>query len=311
MDRTRTQHVIDHRTMHGSRLGSFDVLLRAYAGKPRESGVDAVDRQAVPEASVLRSAAHNRLAPATGLCGQPQARTTTDVGDGLAGRRAGPAHQPPASGTSDLPVFIEGSRYCSAQSGVVYGHHVRADATRIAVSGGRHGLVQPVCAGVGTFQQPRRTLLRRGDGTSLETSSARYQQHRSGSAIHRPGICWLCGKRRSADQHGWTRPSDGQHHGGTVVAERQIRRNIFEGLCRRTRSLERIESVFSILQHGEKASGIESPNTCRGVFWMKREEEKRFVDSAAPKGNVDNGVAHISLGAWTTSEGCPHYPQTE
>ena len=62
MDRVGAQRVIDRGAMRVGRVGALDVLLRGGARERREPQVDACDRRAVPQATVLWLAPDERLA---------------------------------------------------------------------------------------------------------------------------------------------------------------------------------------------------------------------------------------------------------
>ncbi len=87
MDRAGTWEIVDRAPV---RLGGgepIELSLQA-AGhrKRREPGFDEGDRRAVPEAAVLRSAAHDRLAAGDGLWCQSQAGGAVDASDGASGK---------------------------------------------------------------------------------------------------------------------------------------------------------------------------------------------------------------------------------
>src|SRR5918992_2793772 len=128
MDRDRTQGAIDRGAMRVGGVGALDVLLRGGGGERREPEVDAPDRRAISEATVLRLAADDRVAYRAGVGGQREAGSAVDAGDGTGGKRSGTSHQPQTSRASSLPIFTEGSRNPATQPGMVLGHHVRADA---------------------------------------------------------------------------------------------------------------------------------------------------------------------------------------
>jgi len=125
------QGVIGSGAMRAGGIGAFDVLLRASGSERRELAIDAGDRRALPQATVLRLAADDGLAWRSRVGGQREAGGAVDAGDGIAGERARTPHQPAPSRASDIPVLAAGSGGRATQSGVVLGHHVRADAARV------------------------------------------------------------------------------------------------------------------------------------------------------------------------------------
>src|SRR6266849_5759183 len=97
MDRVGAQSVIGSGAMRVGGIGAFAVLLRAGSRERRELEIDAGDRRALPQATVLRLAADDGLAWSSGVGGQREAGGAVDAGDGIAGERAGPPHQPAPS----------------------------------------------------------------------------------------------------------------------------------------------------------------------------------------------------------------------
>ena len=270
MDRVGAQRVVDRGAMRVGRVGALDVLLRGGARKRREPKVDAGDRRAVLEATVLRLAADERLAFRARVGGQRETGSALDAGDGVAGKRSGTPHQPAASRAPGLPVFTAGSRSTTTQSGVVLGHHIRADATGISLSGGGDGLVQSIRAGLGVVQHVGGCVLRRGVAAGAGDGVPGDLQHRPGGPVYQRGVyretprCW------NTDQHGRTGSSTGQRDGGAVVAQCEVRGYLSVELCRWDRGLAGIESVLSLLQHRATASGIGEQNAGTGLLRVKK-----------------------------------------
>lgn len=150
MDRAKRCDVVDRRPVRLGRSEPVELLPRAVGSQDRrEPRFDAGDRPVVSEATVLRSAAHNRLVAGVGASDQSQAGRAVDASNGLASDIAGTAHQPGASRVLYLSVFVEGSDGRATEPGVVCGHYLRGDEARISVLGGGAGLVQPLCVGMG------------------------------------------------------------------------------------------------------------------------------------------------------------------
>ncbi len=124
-----------------SGFATLDVLLRAGWRESGESGSDAYDRRTVFEDAVLRQPQDCR---GPGI--QSQADSTADASNG--DRSDLPAAADDASGieTQDLPVFTAKCDDYTARPGLEYRHHVRSDVSWFSLSGGRYGLVQPLCA---------------------------------------------------------------------------------------------------------------------------------------------------------------------
>ena len=79
MDRDRTQSIIGGGAMRVGGIGAFDVLLRAGGAERRELEVNAGDRRAVSQATVLRLAADDGLAWRVGVVGQRETSGAVDA----------------------------------------------------------------------------------------------------------------------------------------------------------------------------------------------------------------------------------------
>ena len=269
MDRDRTQSAIDRGTMRVGWVGALDVLLRAGGRERRESQVDAGNRRALPQAAVLRLAADDRLAFRAGVGGQREACGAVDAGDGVGGKCSGAAHQPQASRAPGLPVFTAGSQSPATQSGVVLGHHLRADAAGISVSGGGNGLVQSIRAGLGVVQHVGGFVLRRGAHAGAGDRLPGDLQHRPGGAVYQREVYRDTPGCRNTDQHGRPGSGAGQRDGGAVVAQCEVRGDLFVELSRWDRGLAGIESVLPLLQHRATTSGIGKQNAGTGLLRVK------------------------------------------
>ena len=76
-------------------------------------------------------------------------------------------------GTPDLPVPVAPSGDCASRSGVGHRYHLYPAAARIHLSGGDHGLVQPVRAGLGSSSAARRCRLLTGTAPGCRGKSGR------------------------------------------------------------------------------------------------------------------------------------------
>ena len=154
MDRSGASFDIGPPPVRVAGTGTLELVLRAAGDRERrEPSTDAPDRRAVPEAAVLRVSAHDPVAAGEGVEGEREAGGAVDAADGAAGHVAGPTYQSAASWAGDLPLPAEGLGNQGSERGVVRRHHLRAAAARFPVPGGDHGLVQPLCGGVGVVEQ--------------------------------------------------------------------------------------------------------------------------------------------------------------
>lgn len=270
MDRAKRCDVVDRTPVRLGRSEPIELLLRAVGNRDRrEPRFDAGDRPVVSEVTVLRSAAHDRLAAGVGASDQSQAGRATDASNGFAGDIAGTAHQPGASRAPYLPVFVEGSDGRATDPGVVCGHYLRGDEARISVLGGGAGLVQPLCVGVGVVQHVGGDLLCGGVGAGVGPGVSRHLQHRPGGPIYWRAVHGVLGAGLGADQYGWPRTSVGQRNGAATVTHGEVRRHLSAGLRRRCRGTLGVGPVFPVLQHPTTASGAWQTDPCRGALWVK------------------------------------------
>ena len=224
------------------------VLYGEYERVGGESGVDAADRRAVFEDAFLWFSADDMVAQPAGVWRQCQAGGAADAGDGIAGDVAGPSHEPSSSGTHKVPVFIAWNGDWSPLRGMERRHHVHSHATRIYVSDGGDGLVQPLRDCMGCVQQYGERILYRSVETCVEKRAANHFQHRPGQPVYERRIHGNAAPIRRANQHGWTWPGVGQCVHRTVVAQREIRRHLSTRLSRWTGVIHGADPVFPLLQ---------------------------------------------------------------
>ncbi len=112
----------------------------------------------------------------------------------------------------------------------MFGCHVYSDGLRVSVFGGGDGLVQPVCAGLGAFDDAGYGILRQGAAASSGHLEAGDLQYGPRSPVYKRGVCWAVGGGGDPDQHGWSRPGLRQHLCGEAVAVGEIRRGLPQGI---------------------------------------------------------------------------------
>src|SRR5437868_1445024 len=132
--------------MRVARFTAEFVLLRARSREQGESVFDAAHRRAVPGDAVLRQSAHGGAPGACRVFSESQANSTTDADDGAGRVVSRPKNDNSGTRAQSVSVLAAGADHRSSQSGVVQRHYVLAAATRVSVSGGRDGLVQPARA---------------------------------------------------------------------------------------------------------------------------------------------------------------------
>ena len=137
---------------------------------------------------------------------------------------------------------------------------LRRRGLKLGLSGGDHGLVQPVRAVLGSVGIDGQRLLRVGTGLGFKGRPTGDLQHGSGSTVHQRGVHPPPGRPWHHDQHGRSGASNGQHLRRTSVAYGEVRRNLSEGLPECSRSHLESEFLFSVLQSGARSSGLRLSN---------------------------------------------------
>src|SRR5206468_2784354 len=84
--------------------------------------------------------------------------------NGPGGRLSQTQPEPTGRRAPDLSLPLGRAANQRSGPGLVQRHHLRADGLRVHVSGGGDGLVEPLCAGLGTIQQPGQRGLGRWFG---------------------------------------------------------------------------------------------------------------------------------------------------
>ena len=163
------------RTEHSAAVpldGGFAVgiVLRGGTGNGRESAIDAVDRRAIHTDAVLRDPEDGLVARRARTPGQCKTGTPADAADGAGGDLSEATAVGSRARAQDLSVSAAQSQDRSARPGLGQRYHLHPAAAGIRLSGGGHGLVQPLCAGVGSIDFVGERLLRGGAGLGLATT---------------------------------------------------------------------------------------------------------------------------------------------
>ena len=126
-------------------------VLRSRTGDGREFALDATAGRAVHADAILRGPEDGLVAGRARIPGQSEAGAAVDASDGIGGDLSQTAAVASGPGAQDLSVSLAGSDNQPAGPGVVQRHHLHSIARRIYLSGGSDGLVQPLCAGLGSI----------------------------------------------------------------------------------------------------------------------------------------------------------------
>ncbi len=283
MDRPIKQ--IKHReTVRTCRSQSIDRVLRGGPGDAAEFECHAKYRRAIFENAFLWVSKNVRLAQCARLRRQPKASSAAHADDGDRGNLSQAKDFSFRQTEREVPVFTQGAGNCSARSSLGYRHYIHTNATWLLVLGGRHRLVQSVRVVVGVVEQPRYFFLHSSAGKGVTPREAGDFQQRSRQSIYESRFHGPSEARGHSNQHGWQGPRVGQHHGGALVAKRQIRRSLHQGLHRSVRCASRARQLFSFLQQRTSASVAQLPDPKTSP--LQDMTRCGFVDNAANAGIV-------------------------
>ena len=143
--------------------------------------------------------------------GEPQASDASDAEDGINWPGSGPEHEQATPGTQGLPLSVEGDGYWRSQSGMEYGYHLYSDEAWLYVPDSCDGLVQPLCAIVGTIKYDGKRILRKGAEERIREGKAGDIQHGSRQPVYERGIYQRFVGKFNKDQYGQPWTGFGQH----------------------------------------------------------------------------------------------------
>jgi hypothetical protein len=146
--RSRTERPTAVRT---ARTAAFGVLLPAVAGECGEPVADAAARRTLSGMPVLRQSADGGHAG-----GKPQTHAAPDADFGNRSALSKIELEPPGAWPRGPSLPAAGGLDRAAQSSLEHRCYVCPDEGRLPVSGRHHGLVQSVCAQLGTHTPSRR-----------------------------------------------------------------------------------------------------------------------------------------------------------
>jgi hypothetical protein len=267
---------------------ALGVLLRVGAGDRGESRIDASSRRAIPAHSVLGSSEHDLVAGPAGLAGESEAREALAESHGPGSDLRQAAIVDPRARSSDLSISSAGHDHRSSRSMLGQRHNVHPDAPRVRLSGSHHGLVQPVRAELGSVGFIRDLILHGRAGLGVAAGTTGNLQHGPGSAVHKHSIHKPAGETRREDQHGWPRPSDGQHLHRTAVAHGEVRPHLSTRLRGCQRSDCRTEALLSVLQSRTSPSVVGKEDTRGGLLPTDRK--------------IGHAESRLAAGSWPIND---------
>src|SRR5215467_672119 len=251
--------------------GDFAVglVLPRGARNNRESALDALARRAIHANTVLWCAQDDQMACGTWLPGECETGAPVDATDGVGGDLSQAAAVDSCIRTSYLSLSAGRTKDRAARSRLVQRHHVHPAAAGVCLSGCGHGLVQPVCSGLGSVGVVGDVVLSGSFELGLTVQTARNLQYGSRGPVHQRRVHEPAGGARHRYQHGWTLSSERQHFHRTTVADGEIRRGISEGLPRCAGSDSKLEKLLCLLQSRTFASGARLPDAGGNLLCKK------------------------------------------
>jgi len=259
--------------MRAAWVGALELLLPSASGDARESVTDADARRAIHPDAVLRHPAYDGVAAAELRQGrQSQTGSSLAASDGVRSDLPEAAVEPAGCATQDLSISLAGPRYQAAEPSLEHRYHLRAIASRIRVSGGDHGLVQPIRPVVGSFRHDGVGVLHFGVGPSLANWAAGNLQQRSRFSIHEHRLYSPAKGSGYPGQHGWQRPGPGQRICRAIVAHGQIRGGLSQGLSERACCRRQPGRFFPLLQSPASTPVTWLQDAGKRVLRARREE---------------------------------------
>ena len=254
---------------------AIEPLLHASGRDWREPRDNALPRRAIYPDAVLWDQEDAPVADRAGLRGQREASEEASAADGLGSDLRQAADLGTSARSSDLSIPFARTADRAAQPSMGDRHHLHPASARVCVSGGNHGLVQPLCSVLGGVGYAGRELLPGSAGMGIENSAAGNLQFGSGLTIHKRTIHRVAAGPRYRDQHGWTRPGDGQHLRRTPMADGKIRRGLSEGLRERPGRDRESSILFPILQSRTDTSILGLSDSGTGLLSKKGADSNR------------------------------------
>src|SRR5260370_6612510 len=277
MDRSRSsapQHSTAVRTAGSAAL---DLLLPAAAGERGEPAPASRARPVVPEAPILRKPQDGSRAGS-----EPQAHPAPDAHSGYRSPLSQTELEPPGAGSPDLPVPAARRGNPPAQPRLEHRYYLHSDARRLPVPGRGDGLVQPLCAQLGTLQYDGDRLLPGGAPRRFPLRPARNLELRSGLAVHLGRFPGAAQEPRQLHQHGWPPPRARQRVHRTAVALSQIRVDLSPRLRHRPRTVPGAGELLPLLQSSASASVARVSDAGRPVPAQIQNEEVILMMGAPP-----------------------------
>src|SRR5205085_10531902 len=278
MDRCRPSAPPHSTAVRTAGSAALDLLLPAATRERRESASAPPARPTLYEAPVLRQPQNGRR---TGR--EPQTHPPPDAHTGHRSPLSQTPLKPPCTRSSDLPVPAARRRHRKTQSRLEHRYYIHSDARRLSLSGGRHGLVQPIRAQLGTLQHNGNRLLLGGAPGRLLLRPTRNLELRSARAVHLVRFPGSAPGPWDLDQHGWPWPCAGQCFYRTFVALAQVRVDLSRRLRHRPRTVPRAGKLLPVLQSRASTPGARLSDASRSVPAPSKKEPVPFLILDLPR----------------------------
>jgi len=235
-------------------------VLRTATGERAESAPDAALGRAVHTNAFLRRHQDDRCAPQARIHRESETCPATTAADGLGSDIPQAASFNAGAWPSHLPIPPAQRCHHAAQPGLVERHHIHSAARWLHLPGRRHGLVQPLRAQLGNFDESRCGILLLSVGPGVAARTSGNLQHRPRRSIHQRGLHRSARIRKHFDQHGRPRTRPGQCLCRTPVEDREIRGCLSQGLWRSSRCRAQSRTILPFLQWAAATSSVELSN---------------------------------------------------
>src|SRR5215831_3741806 len=260
MDRSATFRSERATAMRPPRCAALDLLLSVTAGEHGEPASAAEARRAVLGLPVFRQPSHGRHAGS-----RPQAHPAIDADSGNRSSLSETESESAGARPRGLPLPPAGCLDRAAQPRLEHRYYVPSDAWRLPLFGGRHGLVQPLRAQLGTVQHHGDRLLSGCAAGGVPLRPTRNLELRSRLAVHRGRVSHAPKRPRHPNQHGrpWSRSGQRLHRAS--VAQLEVRADLPRRLHQRRRPVSGAGPLLPFLQPPASAPGARLPNPGRSV----------------------------------------------
>lgn len=287
MDQSARKEAQPCLAMQPSRTAAFELVLQATGGPFRGYPSDESDRREIHEDAILREPSDDRSSESFGSCAQSQKGSTADAHHGNSGGGAWSEHKPPPHRAPRVSLSLERALHRATQSGVGSGHHLHSIAPRICVSGGHHGLVQPIRVVMEAFEQPGNCLLLGITGRGVDGGQSRDFQYGPGVPVYERGIYEQAEGTRDKNQHGFERSGLRQHFCGKALAEREIRRCLSQRVSNDEGGPRGAWALFPFLQSRAISSVVEKSDSAGNIYEQERggfsREHRKSDSKTGPK----------------------------